>query len=128
MKKILIVSMAALFLASCGGSKKGAWSDDDKEKFQSKCKSELGTIAGDQTQKVCDCLTGKIENEFDSYEEADKGMDSEAGKKIAMECMSDLFKDAMKDIKVPETNTGSEETIENPADDQMPADELSEEN
>ena len=125
MKKLIVMSLAALFLASCGGSKKGAWSDDDKEKFQTKCKEELGSIAGDNSKKVCDCLTSKAEQEFENYDEADKGMDSDAGKKIGVECMSELFKDALKDVKVPETPAVNEEPVENPAaEEEMPADEM----
>ncbi|MBM3430873.1 MAG: hypothetical protein FJX99_07815 [Bacteroidetes bacterium] len=127
MKKLIVMSLAALFLASCGGSKKGAWSDEDKEKFQTKCKNELGSIAGEDTKGFCDCLTSKAEQEYDNFDEADKGMNTDAGAKIGLDCMSNLVKDTMKDLKIPETPAVDEEPIENPAaEEEMPEEELSE--
>ncbi len=125
MKKLIVISFAALFLAACGGSKKGAWSDEDKEKFQSKCKDELGKIMGENTNKLCDCMLEKVEDEFETYDEADKGMNNEAGTKIAEECATQVMKDALKDVKIPETPAVKEEPLENPAaEEEMPADEM----
>ena len=127
MKKLIVISLTALFLASCVGSnseenkegnvgsKKGAWSKKDKEKFQTKCKDELGKIMGENTNKLCDCMMEKVEDEFESYDEGDKGMNNEAGAKIAEECATQVMKDAMKDMKLPETPEPEEE---------MPADEM----
>ncbi len=125
MKKLIVMSLAALFLASCGGSKKGAWSDEDKEKFQSKCKDELGKTMGENTNKLCDCMLEKVEDEFETYDEADKGMNNEVGTKIAEECATQVMKDALKDVKIPETPAVDEEPIENPAaEEEMPAEEM----
>ena len=39
-----MVALSALILTACGGSKKGAWSDDDKDKFKTKCNTEIGKV------------------------------------------------------------------------------------
>jgi serine/threonine protein kinase len=91
------------------GSKKGAWSDEDKEKFQSKCKDELGKIMGENTNKLCDCMLEKVEDEFETYDEADKGMNNEVGTKIAEECATQVMKDALKDVKIPDDPAGFEQ-------------------
>ncbi len=128
MKKLIVISFAALFLASCGGSKKGAWSDEDKEKFQSKCKSEFGTNAGDDSKKLCDCLTSKVEQEYENFDEADKAMNTDAGAKIGLDCMSELAKDAMKDLKAPENiDTPTDQTNEVPDLEEVPEEEMPEE-
>ena len=126
MKKIMIVSFASLLLFSCGnnseenkdeneGSKKGAWSKEDKGKFQSKCNEELGKIMGENTDKFCGCVGEKVEKAFDNFDLADKAMSGAEGSKIAEECATQVMKDAMKDMKLPETPEPEEG---------MPTDEL----
>ncbi len=127
MKKLIVMSLAVLFLASCGGNnseenkegkeggKKGAWSKEDKEKFQTKCNEELGKIMGENTDKFCGCVGEKVEKAFDNFDLADKAMNGAEGSKIAEECATEVMKDAMKDMKLPETPAAAEES---------PADEL----
>jgi hypothetical protein len=134
MKKLIVISLAALFFASCGGSnseektgsseenkegnagsKKGAWSEEEKGKFQTKCNEELGTVMGENTDKFCGCVGEKVEKAFDNFDSADKAMNGAEGSKIAEECATEVMKEAMKDMKLPETPAAAEES---------PADEL----
>jgi SPX domain protein involved in polyphosphate accumulation len=124
MKKLMIVSFASLLLFSCGDSteeskdengvsKKGAWSKEEKGKFQSKCNEELGKIMGENTDKFCGCVGEKVEKVFDNFDSADKAMNGAEGSKIAEECATQVMKDAMKDMNLPETPAAAEES---PAD------------
>ena len=117
MKKIFLLCVASsvLFLAACGGkeeasaskeadvgSKKGAWSDDDKDKFKTKCNTEIGKVLG---ESFCDCLTTKMEKEYEGFEDADKNINGAAGEKMAGECAAEMMKD-IKMPKMPDTGGG----------------------
>jgi len=57
----------------------------------------------------------KVEKAFDNFDLADKAMNGAEGSKIAEECATQVMKDAMKDMKLPETPEPEEG---------MPTDEL----
>jgi len=105
MKYLIILIIPILSLIACGPkSKKGAWIDEDKKKFSDSCNikvdAKLGKTAkllGLDTQKMCDCMTKKMEAEYDNYEtmNAQKG---EEAKKHAEEIMTPCVQEAMKNV------------------------------
>ncbi|MDB4516076.1 hypothetical protein N9089_00605 [Crocinitomicaceae bacterium] len=95
MKKtfIAIAALSLFVLTACGGSSKGNWTDEDKEKAKAEMNSERATlesvIGAEKTDQFIDCVVEKIEQEYDGFESADS---DEAGiEKIAEECMKDLM-------------------------------------
>ncbi|HBW85811.1 MAG TPA: hypothetical protein DEF82_03440 [Crocinitomicaceae bacterium] len=126
MKKLIVMSLAALFLVSCGGSKKGAWSDEDKEKARKEMEKGIRESGVDPKimKEWIDCAIKKFEENYENFEEADNASDQE-GEKIVSDCMASLMKDALKDVNSPETPTDNEEPMENPAqEEESPAEEL----
>ncbi len=126
MKKLIVISFAALFLAACGGSKKGAWSDEDKEKARKEMEKGIRESGVDPKimKEFIDCAIKKFEENYENFEEADNASDQE-GEKIVSDCTASLMKDALKDVKIPETPAVNEEPAENPAaEEEMPADEM----
>lgn len=92
MKKIIYSTLIfAAVLTSCGGSKKGAWSESDKEKFNAeieKASSSLDAF-GDQKQEFIDCYLNKVEANFDNFAEANS--DVEGCSKYAQECAGEIM-------------------------------------
>lgn len=86
---MLIVAVA--FLVACNGSKKGAWSDADKKQAKDELKNieaSLG-ILGDKKQAYIDCYLNKIEDNYESFDAAQK--DNNGCGKIFVECMDNVF-------------------------------------
>ena len=59
MKKLLL-AFIGLFLISCGG---GGWSDTDVAQAMQEC-----TEQGGNSKSACECLIGKSESKFESFE------------------------------------------------------------
>lgn len=94
MKKtfIAVAALALFVLASCGGSSKGNWSEDDKAKAQEaveEVKADLEVMLGEKAEDYINCYLEKVENEYDNFEAADS--DREGCEKLAKECMEDLM-------------------------------------
>jgi uncharacterized protein with GYD domain len=75
MKKSIIgicILFITLLMASCGGSTKGKWTDDDKKAFRDECTGvkEVKDM-GETGIKLCDCMLGKSEADFNSFKDAD---------------------------------------------------------
>ncbi|MFM7667222.1 MAG: hypothetical protein ACKO7D_03435 [Bacteroidota bacterium] len=85
-KKIIWVFITGLFiLSSCGGSVKGKWSEDDKQKFRNEMKNvkELSNF-GKNKEKWIECYLSRCEANYSSFSEADQ--DEKGVEKIAVEC------------------------------------------
>lgn len=95
MKKTFIVlaSLSLFVLASCGGSTKGNWSDDDKERAREELNSERDQmevlIGKEKTDAFIDCAMEKIEANYENFEAADS--DIPGMEKIGEECMTELL-------------------------------------
>ncbi|MAO32632.1 MAG: hypothetical protein CL824_03915 [Crocinitomicaceae bacterium] len=89
MKKGLLTIGVFAFLAigmvSCESSKKGAWTDSDKEAARDE-------IKGDITDKaVQDCIISSLEKEYDSYYDANSDESEKNTEKLTnlmMDCMT----------------------------------------
>ena len=122
------MSLAALFLASCGGSKKGAWSDEDKEKARQEIEKGMKENGGDpkELKEFIDCAIKKLEENYENFEEADNANEQET-EKIISDCVGSLMKDALKDVNIPETPAVDEEPMDNPgAEEEITEEEMSE--
>ena len=85
----MVASIA--FLVACNGSKKGAWSDDDKKRANEEIKkveSKLD-ILGDKKQGYIDCYLDKLENNYENFDAANK--DAKGCEKHAMDCLNDIY-------------------------------------
>lgn len=94
MKKtfIAVAALGLFVLASCGGSSKGNWNEEDKTKAQEavdKVKADLEVVLGDDAEKYIDCYLEKVENEYDNFDSADT--DKEGCEKLAKECMEEIM-------------------------------------
>jgi hypothetical protein len=80
----------SLVLTSCGGSVKGKWSDEDKQRFRKEMDgvSELSNYGEDKEEWI-ECYLSKCEANFSSFAEADK--DTEGCERIAAECNEVVF-------------------------------------
>lgn len=120
---LLLITMSSMILFSCNGSKKGKWSEADKKKFYSEAKKEIGSSFEDMgldkqmETDVLDCYFEKCQNQYSSYNDADKNIDDEQAKKITDECtkilMSKYIKKAAKDMESYK-NSGSSEMEDAP--------------
>lgn len=88
MKKILGLSVIAFVLFSCQGSKKGAWTDEEKDKaikWLKKNKMEVNDL-GKYKDQFTDCFVEKLENSSENFEAT-----SDANKTMAIiECMNPI--------------------------------------
>lgn len=95
MKKTFIVlaSLSLIVLTSCGGSSKGNWTDEDKEKARSEMNSERAQmdalIGKEKTDAFIDCAVEKVEENYDNFDAADS--DREGIEKIAEDCMKEIM-------------------------------------
>ena len=104
--KIGIYAFAAVIgmssLTSCGGatsedeaktSKKGAWTEEDKERaiteLNSKRDEMVDMIGEDNTDKIFDCAMEKIQANYDNFQEANS--DYEGMREIGADCMKELL-------------------------------------
>jgi len=133
MKKLIVMSLAALFLASCGGSKKGAWSSSDMEECINDAKKEFVGEDVETIEKMFkvdvknlpSCICKNLEKHYESYEAADKisGKDfsDEESLQFVGDCLGEDFKNLIKALKkmpkeeIPETPAVNEESMETPA-------------
>jgi hypothetical protein len=91
MKKVLMMVAAVAFLVACNGSKKGAWSDEDKQKAKDEVKKAEASldVLGDKKQAYVDCYLDKIEDNYENFDAANK--DQKGCEKHAMDCVQDIF-------------------------------------
>ena len=95
MKKTFIVlaSLSLIVLTSCGGSSKGNWTDEDKEKARSEMNKERAQmdalIGKEKTDAFIDCAVEKVEDQYDNFESADT--DRDGIEKIAEECLKEIM-------------------------------------
>jgi hypothetical protein len=91
MKKVLMMVAAVAFLVACNGSKKGAWSDEDKQKAKDEVKKVEASldVLGDKKQAYIDCYLDKIEDNYDNFDAANK--DQKGCEKHAMDCVKDIY-------------------------------------
>lgn len=91
--KLLLVSLILVGMTACGGgSKKGAWSDADKDKAKEELKKidDDLSILGDKKDAFIECYLKKVEENYDSFDAANK---DEAGcSKLAEKCVGETMK------------------------------------
>ena len=92
MKKSLLSIASALLLFSCSEpSKKGAWNQTDRDRFNSEMKAiddELD-VFGEYKQAFIDCYYDKVVNAYDNFRDADSDEDGCAI--LATQCATDLL-------------------------------------
>jgi len=93
-KMILAVSIIAL-ISSCERSRKGHWTDSDKNAAKKDCKSGAKDLSEMEkglfdVNKFCDCAVDKIEKEYDNYNKADKMGEDQIQKFAEMCVMSSM--------------------------------------
>lgn len=87
--KIALLSAFTMVLSSCGG-----WSQEDKDKLQETLDAIRPTIEyamGDKTDAYLDCYSEKVQENYDSFEEADN--DAPGCAKLATECAEEVMAD-----------------------------------
>ena len=91
-KSILMIFLVVISLIfyGCNGSKKGNWSETDKQKFRKDMYAieELSNF-GDNKSKWIECYLSKCEANYSSYYEADQ--DEKGLEKIASECRDEVL-------------------------------------
>jgi hypothetical protein len=97
-KKLILMMFLAIIsqiLNGCNGSKKGNWSETDKQKFQKDIYAveELSNF-GENKSKWVECYLGKCEANYSSYYEADQ--DVKGCEKIALECSNEVLSNGSK--------------------------------
>ena len=72
MKNKIFISTLTLLLLSCNGSKKGAWSLEDKKKASNGIKESEGSLEflGSNKQQFIDCYLEKVESTYENFDEA----------------------------------------------------------
>jgi len=106
---------AAAILVGCETSKKGKWTEADKQKARKEIESGLTEEGEDAAffqdkeirEKFLDCSISKLEQQYSSFKMADN--DIEGCKKIGEECALSLLGDMLKNL--PE-DSSDEELIE----------------
>jgi len=104
--KYIMVAVAALVMTSCDGKKedekkgddkkteasaKGKWSEADLKKAYDaigEADADLDQL-GEYKQEFIDCYVSKIQNNYESFEAADK--DQAGCESFAMECASEIM-------------------------------------
>jgi len=91
MKKIITLVASLAFLVACNGSKKGAWSDEDKKKANDEIKKVESSldVLGDKKQVYIDCYLDKIEDGYENFDAANK--DQKGCEKFAMDCVKEIY-------------------------------------
>jgi len=92
-KKLILMMFLAIIsqiLNGCNGSKKGNWSEIDKQQFRKDMYSvvELSNF-GDNKLKWIECYLSKCEAYYSSYYEANK--DEKGCEKLASECSDKIL-------------------------------------
>jgi hypothetical protein len=91
MKNIIFISTFTLLLVSCNGSKKGAWSAEDKQKASNGIKESEGSLEflGSNKQQFIDCYLEKVESTYENFDEANvdpKGCDD-----LTVSCLKEVL-------------------------------------
>lgn len=91
MKYVFFSFTLTVMLASCSGSKKGAWSDDDKKKANDEMKFVEFALEkfGDKKQVIIDCFLEKVEDNYDNFDAANK--DDKGCAKLATDCVKEAM-------------------------------------
>ena len=87
-----LTALSLLILTSCGGSTKGAWNDENKNKAQKEVERVRGDIEGllgENTDAYLDCYLEKIEDNYNNFDEAND--DGPGCTAFAQECMSEML-------------------------------------
>jgi hypothetical protein len=104
-KSILMIFLVVISLIfnGCNGSKKGNWSETDKQKFRKDMYAveELSNF-GDNKSKFIECYLSKCEANYSSYYEADQ--DEKGCEKIASECSDEVLSNGSKKGNWSETD------------------------
>ena len=87
--KILIALMSILILAGCSASKKGHWSEADRDAFKSDMNQVNLSAFGTKKQIWLDLYYKKLETNYDSYTSANN--DVSGCKKLALQCNNELY-------------------------------------
>jgi len=93
MKKLFFLALAVAILGSCMVSKKGKWTNSEKEKARkelSKVDAEIRETLGEQTDDFFDCYMEKIMNNYANFKEANE--DFEGCENLALECAEAVLK------------------------------------
>jgi len=93
MKKMILALCIISLISSCERSRKGHWTDSDKNKFNNECQKELRSVIDDKSirKRFCDCTLEKVEDKYDSYNDLDKRGTEEAGEKLGRECATSMI-------------------------------------
>ena len=91
MKKIILLSTSALLLVSCNGSKKGAWTQEDKTKARNYIKQSEGPLdfLGNNKEQFVQCYLEKVENTYENFDDANadtKGCDN-----LTANCLGEIL-------------------------------------
>jgi hypothetical protein len=97
MKKIIltagVVSLSLMFVACGPKSKKGAWTDADKNQFNTECSKGVSgskDLPVEIGKELCDCMLKKAEVQFDNFAQCDS--DEASDDKIGSECADEVVK------------------------------------
>jgi hypothetical protein len=104
-KSILMIFLVVISLIfyGCNGSKKGNWSETDKQKFRKDMYAieELSNFGGNKSKWI-ECYLSKCEANYSSYYEADQ--DEKGCEKIASECRDEVLSNGSKKGNWSETD------------------------
>ncbi|NCA22962.1 MAG: hypothetical protein EBS86_17780 [Crocinitomicaceae bacterium] len=91
MKKIFLMVSAVVLLAACNGSKKGAWSEDDKKLANEEIKKAGSSLdaLGDKKDAYVDCYLEKLEDNYENFDAANS--DQKGCEKHAMDCATEII-------------------------------------
>jgi hypothetical protein len=91
MKKIIICSTMFLLLISCNGSKKGAWSKEDKLKAEKQILESEGALEflGNNKQQFIDCYLENVENSYESFDDANA--DPKGSDELTASCLESVL-------------------------------------
>ena len=94
MKKIIGFTFSILFLVACG-SKKGAWTEEEKEKAihsLEKHKAEIEAFGKDK-QAFIDCYVEKMEQRYENFDAS-----TEAGRNlVVIDCIKPIVQKSLEE-------------------------------
>lgn len=85
----VMVALAALVAGGCNSSKKGEWSEADKEKFHKAMETVDLTSLGDKKEKWIECYLDKVQANYPSFLSANS--DEEGCKSYALICNDEVL-------------------------------------
>jgi hypothetical protein len=90
MKKIILIAAVFCTTISCG-SKKGAWSEEDKTKARNYIKQSEGSLdfLGNKKEQFVQCYLEKVENTYENFDDANadtKGCDN-----LTANCLGEIL-------------------------------------